>query len=313
MAGTIDVVPGGPSVVFVSISDNVFTPAAVTVGVGGQVVWTNFGPSLHSVVERGGASLPPFCFNGRTFIGNSPTILVESGQKIRHVFNVDLGMNWHNFHPHALRWQFANETIDIRSIGPAESFIVDTVAPPVLLLPKHIQKYQKPHHRPHNARPFHLRGDFLFHCHVEMHMMQGLAGLVRATQTVWLTRADADLLRATTGLPLDPGGNACPPVDFARCENAMGGKWEELPGLPNITFMHAVLFPIRRGFFWGMARGSTRRGSGIRQPGSTPRRPTSRRTLRPTRTSGPARMRSSTPSRTRSWCMADFSITLLLQ
>jgi plastocyanin len=253
MAGTVTVVPGGPSVVYVSITDNVFTPAAVTVGVGGQVVWTNFGPSLHSVVERGGVSLPSYCFNGRTFVGNSPTILAESGQKIRwYVFNLDLGMNWHNFHPHAQRWQFANEVIDIRSIGPAESFVVDTVVPPVLLLPEHVEKYQKPPHRPHNARPFRLRGDFLFHCHVEMHMMQGLAGLVRAIQTVWLTRADADLLSAETGLPLDPGGNACPPVDFERCANAMGGKWEELPGLPNITFMHAVLLPnSTRLLFWG--------------------------------------------------------------
>ena len=41
MAGTIDVVTGGPSLAYVSITDNVFTPASVTVGVGGQVVWTN--------------------------------------------------------------------------------------------------------------------------------------------------------------------------------------------------------------------------------------------------------------------------------
>jgi plastocyanin len=253
MAGTVNVVPGGPSLSYVTITDNVFTDPVVTVGVGGQVVWTNNGPSLHSVVERGGASLPSYCFNGRAFIGNSPTILAESGQKIRwYVFNLDLGMNWHNFHPHAQRWRFAGETIDIRSIGPAESFVVDTVVPQVLTLPQHIEQYQPPHHPPKNARPFHLRGEFLFHCHVEMHMMQGLAGLVRARQTVWLTRADADLLSATIGLPLDPGDNACPAVDLSRCANAMGGKWEELPGLPGITFMHAVLLPnTTRLLFWG--------------------------------------------------------------
>jgi plastocyanin len=253
MAGTVTVQVGGPSLVAVAISDNQFTPAAVTVGVGGTVVWTNLGPSLHSVVEAGGASLPSYCLNGRSFIGNSPTILAESGQTIRwYVFNLDLGMNWHNFHPHAQRWTFAGETIDARSIGPAESFVVETVVPPVLLLPPQIQDYQHPHHRPKHARPFKLRGDFLVHCHVEMHMMQGLAGLVRATQTVWLTRADAKRLRNSTGLPLDPGDNDCPAVDFDRCANSMGGTWEELPGLPGITFMHAVLLPnTARLLFWG--------------------------------------------------------------
>jgi hypothetical protein len=41
-------------------------------------------------------------------------------------------------------------------------------------------------------------------------------------------------------------------VDFSRCANAMGGKWEELPGLPDITFMHAVLLPnSNRVLYWG--------------------------------------------------------------
>ena len=64
--------------------------------------------------------------------------------------------------------------------------------------------------------------------------------------------AQADQLAATVGLPIDPGDNACPTPDLNRCANATGGQWEELPGLPGITFMHAVLLAnTRRVLFWG--------------------------------------------------------------
>jgi FtsP/CotA-like multicopper oxidase with cupredoxin domain len=253
MSGIIRVQAGGPSTVNVTMQDFQFTPADVTVGVGGRVIWTNNGPSQHSVVESGGDSLPSFCFNGRTFTGNTPTVLARSGQRIRwYVFNLDLGMGWHNFHPHAQRWRFAGQEIDVRSIGPAESFTVETQAPPVLTLPPHIEHTQHQPHRPKDAREFHLRGDFLVHCHVEMHMMQGLVALVRSHQTVWLTATQEAELRATTGLPLDPGDNACPTVDLDRCANATGGRWDEVPGLPQVTMMHAVLLArSNRVLFWG--------------------------------------------------------------
>jgi plastocyanin len=250
MTGTVTVQQGGPSPAAVTIVDFAFNPANVTVGVGGQVVWTNNGPSQHSVVEQGGDNLPSYCFNGRSFIGNTPTVIAHAGQPIRwYVFNLDLGMNWHNFHPHAQRWTFADQTIDVRSIGPAESFIVDTQAPPVLLLPPGFEHCHHPHD---GSTAYHLRGDFLVHCHVEMHMMQGLAALVRSQQTVHLTPAEAQQIGAQIGLALDPGGNACPTVQLDRCANAVGGRWEELPGLPEVTFMHAVLLPnTSRLLYWG--------------------------------------------------------------
>src|SRR5262245_18589743 len=205
MAGSVTVQPGGPSTQTVHIVDFAFNPPNVTVGIDGQVTWINDGPSQHSVVERGGDNLPSFCLNGRSFVGNTPTIVAHAGQRIRwYVFNLDLGMNWHNFHPHAQRWRFANETIDVRSIGPAESFVVETTAPPVILLPHAIAETQHPPHRPKDAKPYKLRGDFLVHCHIEPHMAQGLACLVRAHQTVWLTGAQRDELVKTIGLPLDP-------------------------------------------------------------------------------------------------------------
>ncbi len=250
MAGSVTVQPGGPSTQNVAIVDFAFNPANVTVGIGGQVTWINNGPSQHSVVERGADNLPSFCFNGRSFVGNTPTIVAHAGQRIRwYVFNLDLGMNWHNFHPHAQRWQFADQTIDVRSIGPAESFIVETEAPPVLLLPPEFEHCHQPHK---GAKEYHLRGDFLVHCHVEMHMMQGLVALVRSHQTVHLTSTEAQKLGAQIGIALDPGDNACPAVQLDRCANAVGGRWEELPGLPEITFMHAVLLPnSQRILYWG--------------------------------------------------------------
>ena len=253
MSGKVFVQAGGPSTATVTIGDFFFSPATVTVGIGGQVTWINSGPSQHSVVERGGDNVPSYCFNGRSFIGNSPTILAHAGQCIRwYVFNLDLSMNWHNFHTHGQRWRFAGETIDTRSLSPAESFTVETTAPPVLLLSPELEKAQHPDHRHKGAKPYHLCGDFLFHCHVEMHMMMGLAGLVRSRQTVWLTPKEAKELSAEIGLPIDPGDNSCPNVTFDRCQNAMGGRWEELPGLPQITFMHAVLLAqSNRVLFWG--------------------------------------------------------------
>jgi hypothetical protein len=168
------------------------------------------------------------------------------------VFDLDLGMTWHSFHPHAQRWRFANDTIDVRSIGPAESFVLETAAPPVLLLSPDLERAQDPDHRPHDATEYHLRGDFLVHCHVEMHMMQGLVALVRSQQTVWLTPVQAHHLSTTIGLATDPGGNACPAVQLDRCATAIGGRWDELPGLPEITFMHAVLLAnSSRLLFWG--------------------------------------------------------------
>ena len=248
MQGSVVVEPGGLPEAVVAIVDTDpmnmhFDPAEARIQPGGKVRWTAGTVQTHTVTENG-AGLPSFCLNGRSFVGNTPTIVAHAGQKIRwYVFNLDLGMGWHNFHVHGQRWKFANETIDSRSIGPAESFVVDTVAPPVILLPADIAATQEPKHRPRGARPYHLRGDFLFHCHVEMHMMQGLAGLVRSSQTVWLTAAQARRLQAESGLALDHGGNACPTVDDHRCEEFNCGKWELVSGATEVCLMHAALLP----------------------------------------------------------------------
>ena len=248
MQGTVVVEAGGLPQAVIAIVDTDpmnmrFEPLEVHIQPGGTVRWTAGTVQTHTVTENG-SGLPSYCLNGRSFVGNTPTIVAHAGQKIRwYVFNLDLGMGWHNFHVHGQRWKFAGETIDSRSIGPAESFVVETTAPPVILLPADIAATQEPEHRPHGARPYHLRGDFLFHCHVEMHMMQGLAGLVRSSQTVWLTTDQAHRLRAESGLALDHGGNNCPAVDDHRCEEFNCGKWELVPGATEVCMMHAALLP----------------------------------------------------------------------
>lgn len=248
MLGTVVVEPGGLPEALVAIVDTDpmnmhFSPAEVHIQPGGKVRWTAGTVQTHTVTENG-AGLPSYCLNGRSFVGNTPTIVADAGQKIRwYVFNLDLGMGWHNFHVHGQRWKFANEAIDSRSIGPAESFVVETTAPPVILLPADIAATQEPKHRPRGARAYHLRGDFLFHCHVEMHMMQGLAGLVRSRQTVWLTADQAKRLSAESGLQIDHGGNACTTVDDHRCEEFNCGKWELVSGATDVCMMHAALLP----------------------------------------------------------------------
>ena len=250
MAGSVTVQPDGPGTAMVTIVDFQFNPSNVIVGIGGQVRWTNKGPSRHSVVERGGDNLPSLCFNGRSFAGNTPTIVAHSGQRIRwYIFDLDLGIDCHNFHPHGQRWRFANETVDVRSLGPAESFVVETEAPPVLLLPPEFEHCYEPHD---DAKEYCLRGDFLVNCNEVTHITQGLVALLRCVQTVHLTAKEAQEIGARIGLPLHTGDNSCPAIQPDRCASAESGRWEELPGLPEITFMHAVLLPnSNRILYWG--------------------------------------------------------------
>ena len=258
MQGTVKIIMGGPATASVNIIDGAqmkFDPQIVTIGTGGVVTWNHTGTMTHSVTEDA-AGMPTYCMNGRAFVGNTPTIVAQAGQKIRwYVFNLDLSMMWHNFHLHGQRWKFGNEAIDIRSIGPAESFVVETVAPPAILLPPDIERCQLPKHRPKNAVKVKLKGDFLFHCHVEMHMMMGLVGLLRSRQTVWLTPAQKTQLENTIGLHYDTGSNACPDTDEHRCEDIVCGKWEDVAGAPEVTMMHSILLPnTTKVLYWGYDR-----------------------------------------------------------
>ena len=302
MTGVVRVTAGGPAVAAVTIIDSPpsFTPNDVTVGPGGTVTWTHAGTQQHTVTDRGTAALPSWCLNGRSFVGNTPTIVARSGKRIRwYVFDLDLSTQWHNFHVHAQRFRRGDERYDTRSLGPAESFVGDTIVPNVILMPidgccdcheeqrmteKPAEKWRPPTHgRPsatrtmamamamaravmrapavaghghghagghkpvlvHDDHCLQLRGEFLFHCHAEMHMMMGMAGLVRAVQDIEATRE----LKACLGfeLPLEQG-QGCPDVHMP-CMAPSTGAWTSLPDL-DMFVVHAAVLPTGRVLLW---------------------------------------------------------------
>lgn len=238
-------------------------------GPSSTVTWINDDSIPHTATQ---GNIPSFCFNGRSFVGNSPIIEVVENQPIRfYVFNLDLGENWHNFHTHGMRWKQPlfkyNEMIssydyiarqDTRTIGPAESFIVDTNAPKIMFFSAIIEAQQAD--PPPDATLHNIKGDFLFHCHVEHHMMEGLVGLVRVRRSIWLTNQQYNEIQSTTGLPIAPSDArvSCPEGDENRCQNLHMGIWEYIIGdspatsLPGATMMHQVLIPnTNKVLYWG--------------------------------------------------------------
>ncbi len=278
MQGRVRVTTTGPLTATINILD---TPARfelddITVGVGAVVTWNHVGNQPHTVTERSGAGLESFAINGRTFVGNTPTIVAEYGARVRwYVFNLDLSMVWHNFHLHGQRWRWGNEWVDTRSLGPAESFVADTIVPPVILQPVPLECECKPHegqedhyssvttneqeHPGHflqstdqpkyslkdayaeqykeKRKKYRLQGDFLIHCHVEMHMMEGMAAVLRATQEVELS--DEELDRICYQLPT-VHVHQCPEVDPHPCGAHGHDSWELLDPSP-IFVVHGAL------------------------------------------------------------------------
>jgi FtsP/CotA-like multicopper oxidase with cupredoxin domain len=87
--------------------------------------------------------------NGRAFIGNTPTFRAKVGETVQ--FDViALGDFHHTFHVHGHRWFAASEPRDVQTVGPAESF-----------------RFRWKEDAP---------GTWLYHCHVENHMMNGMIG-----------------------------------------------------------------------------------------------------------------------------------------
>jgi plastocyanin len=255
MAGTIvvqGVAPPGPATVnILDAPARGFYPQSITVAPGETVTWRNLAADHHTVTSRQGAAIPTHCINGRGFVGNTPTVLARAGQPIRwYVFSLDFGTDWHNFHPHALRFSVAGETHDVRSLSPAESFVVDTTAPPVLILPPEVEAIQED--CPADAKQYRLMGDFLFHCHVHHHLENGMVGVVRSYQDVWLTPALKQQIEDEIGLILYDPTNPIPDVMHGRCKRHGEGHWDELTVAPEKTFMHAVLLPATsKVLYWG--------------------------------------------------------------
>jgi FtsP/CotA-like multicopper oxidase with cupredoxin domain len=91
--------------------------------------------------------------NGRAFVGNTPVLHARVGDSVQWDV-LALGDEHHTFHVHGHRWRDPDGTsIDTKTVGPAESFSF----------------------RIKEDRP----GTWLYHCHVEQHMMRGMIGLYR--------------------------------------------------------------------------------------------------------------------------------------
>jgi FtsP/CotA-like multicopper oxidase with cupredoxin domain len=94
--------------------------------------------------------------NGRAFVGNTPVLHARRGDVVQWDV-LAIGDDHHTFHLHGHRWRNPDRTfIDTRTLGPAESF------------------------------SFRIRedvpGTWLYHCHVEGHMMRGMIGIYRVSR-----------------------------------------------------------------------------------------------------------------------------------
>jgi manganese oxidase len=91
--------------------------------------------------------------NGRAFVGNTPIYRARVGERVQWDV-LAMGSEHHTFHVHGHRWRTAaGVPEDTRNVGPAESFRV----------------------RWREDAP----GTWLYHCHVEQHMADGMIGLYR--------------------------------------------------------------------------------------------------------------------------------------
>jgi FtsP/CotA-like multicopper oxidase with cupredoxin domain len=91
--------------------------------------------------------------DGRAFVGNTPVFSSRVGETVQWDV-MAMGSEHHTFHVHGHRWRAADGSDrDTQTVGPAETFVF----------------------RWHEDAP----GTWLYHCHVEAHMMAGMIGIYR--------------------------------------------------------------------------------------------------------------------------------------
>jgi FtsP/CotA-like multicopper oxidase with cupredoxin domain len=93
--------------------------------------------------------------DGRAFVGNTPVFRAKVGELVQWDV-MAMGSDFHTFHVHGHRWvAMGNVPRDTQTVGPAESFRI----------------------RWREDAP----GTWLYHCHVEDHMMHGMIGIYRVS------------------------------------------------------------------------------------------------------------------------------------
>jgi FtsP/CotA-like multicopper oxidase with cupredoxin domain len=93
--------------------------------------------------------------DGRAFVGNTPVFRARVGQLVQWDV-MGMGDEHHTFHVHGHRWLDHGVPRDTQTVGPAESFRI----------------------RWREREP----GVWLYHCHVEQHMMAGMIGTYRVSK-----------------------------------------------------------------------------------------------------------------------------------
>jgi FtsP/CotA-like multicopper oxidase with cupredoxin domain len=104
--------------------------------------------------------LAPFgkfmAIDGRAFVGNTPVFRAKVGELVQWDV-MTLGSDFHTFHVHGHRWLGPDDVPrDTQTVGPAESY----------------------RFRWREGAP----GTWLYHCHVEDHMMRGMIGIYQVTR-----------------------------------------------------------------------------------------------------------------------------------
>jgi FtsP/CotA-like multicopper oxidase with cupredoxin domain len=94
--------------------------------------------------------------DGRSFVGNTPVFRAKVGDLVQWDV-MAMGSDFHTFHVHGHRWLDAEGVSrDTQTIGPAETYKI----------------------RWREDAP----GTWLYHCHVEDHMMRGMIGIYRVAR-----------------------------------------------------------------------------------------------------------------------------------
>jgi FtsP/CotA-like multicopper oxidase with cupredoxin domain len=113
-------------------------------------------PPDHEFVVYFEQTLDFMTIDGRAFVGNTPVFHAKVGDLVQWDV-LALGEDFHTFHVHGHRWKAPDGSeIDTKVVGPAESY-----------------KIQWREDAP---------GTWLYHCHVEAHMNNGMIGLYRVSQ-----------------------------------------------------------------------------------------------------------------------------------
>jgi FtsP/CotA-like multicopper oxidase with cupredoxin domain len=94
--------------------------------------------------------------DGRAFVGNTPVFRAKVGELVQWDV-MALGSDFHTFHVHGHRWLGPDDVPrDTQTVGPAESY-----------------RFRFREDAP---------GTWLYHCHVEDHMMRGMIGIYQVTK-----------------------------------------------------------------------------------------------------------------------------------